>query len=65
MTERVDIDMKMRRLGSVQQKMPCVFVTEVKEEKSRKRECQVSAASIHRAVNSVGAASMELQAGGH
>ncbi|XP_029009953.1 uncharacterized protein C12orf29 homolog [Betta splendens] len=30
----------MRRLGSVQQKIPCVFLTEVKEEKSRKREFQ-------------------------
>lgn len=30
----------MRRLGSVQQKMPCVFTTEVKEEPSRKRDCQ-------------------------
>ncbi|CAB1454884.1 unnamed protein product [Pleuronectes platessa] len=30
----------MRRLGSVQQKIPCVFVTEVKEEQSRKRESQ-------------------------
>ncbi|GLD74972.1 uncharacterized protein AKAME5_002630400 [Lates japonicus] len=30
----------MRRLGSVQQKIPCVFLTEVKEEQSRKRECQ-------------------------
>lgn len=35
---------KMRRLGSVQQKIPCVFVTEVKEEQSRKRDYQVSAA---------------------
>ncbi|XP_045321203.1 uncharacterized protein C12orf29 homolog isoform X3 [Leopardus geoffroyi] len=31
----------MRRLGSVQRKMPCVFVTEVKEEPSTKREHQV------------------------
>lgn len=31
----------MRRLGSVQRKMPCVFVTEVKEEPSAKREHQV------------------------
>ncbi|XP_035280753.1 uncharacterized protein C12orf29 homolog [Anguilla anguilla] len=30
----------MRRLGSVQQKVPCVFLTEVKEEPSRKRDCQ-------------------------
>ncbi|XP_053742841.1 uncharacterized protein C12orf29 homolog [Synchiropus splendidus] len=30
----------MRRLGSVQQKVPCVFVTEVKQEQSRKRVCQ-------------------------
>nr|KAF6451785.1 hypothetical protein HJG59_001678 [Molossus molossus] len=30
----------MRRLGSVQRKMPCVFVTEVKEEPSAKREHQ-------------------------
>ncbi|XP_029615068.1 RNA ligase 1 [Salmo trutta] len=30
----------MRRFGSVQQKIPCVFLTEVKEEQSRKRECQ-------------------------
>ncbi|XP_039988959.1 uncharacterized protein C12orf29 homolog isoform X2 [Xiphias gladius] len=30
----------MRRLGSVQQKIPCVFLTEVKDEQSRKRECQ-------------------------
>ncbi|XP_023581570.1 uncharacterized protein C12orf29 homolog [Trichechus manatus latirostris] len=30
----------MRRLGSVQRKMPCVFVTEVKEEPSAKREYQ-------------------------
>ncbi|XP_006633674.1 RNA ligase 1 [Lepisosteus oculatus] len=30
----------MRRLGSVQQKIPCVFLTEVKNEPSRKRECQ-------------------------
>ncbi|XP_037538510.1 uncharacterized protein C12orf29 homolog [Nematolebias whitei] len=32
--------MKMRRLGSVQQKIPCVFLTEVKEEASRKRDRQ-------------------------
>lgn len=31
----------MRRLGSVQRKMPCVFVTEVKAEPSAKREHQV------------------------
>uniref|UniRef100_A0A8C1S5A4 Uncharacterized protein n=1 Tax=Cyprinus carpio TaxID=7962 RepID=A0A8C1S5A4_CYPCA len=31
----------MRRLGSVQQKIPCVFLTEVRNEPSRKRECQV------------------------
>ncbi|XP_059192097.1 RNA ligase 1 [Centropristis striata] len=30
----------MRRLGSVQQKIPCVFLTEVKEEQSRKRDGQ-------------------------
>ncbi|XP_040136143.1 RNA ligase 1 isoform X2 [Ictidomys tridecemlineatus] len=30
----------MRRLGSVQRKMPCVFVTEVKDEPSAKREHQ-------------------------
>uniref|UniRef100_A0A3Q0RJ30 RNA ligase 1 n=1 Tax=Amphilophus citrinellus TaxID=61819 RepID=A0A3Q0RJ30_AMPCI len=30
----------MRRLGSVQQKIPCVFLTAVKEEQSRKRDCQ-------------------------
>ncbi|KAM9807525.1 RNA ligase 1 [Neosynchiropus ocellatus] len=30
----------MRRLGSVQQKIQCVFVTEVKQEQSRKRVCQ-------------------------
>ncbi|KAM8802605.1 RNA ligase 1 isoform 2-T2 [Rhynchonycteris naso] len=30
----------MRRVGSVQRKMPCVFVTEVKEEPSTKREHQ-------------------------
>ncbi|XP_023365080.1 uncharacterized protein C12orf29 homolog isoform X2 [Otolemur garnettii] len=30
----------MRRLGSVQRKVPCVFVTEVKEEPSAKREHQ-------------------------
>ncbi|NP_001187302.1 uncharacterized protein C12orf29 homolog [Ictalurus punctatus] len=30
----------MRRLGSVQQKIPCVFLTEVKEEASRKRDGQ-------------------------
>ncbi|XP_023841799.1 uncharacterized protein C12orf29 homolog isoform X2 [Salvelinus namaycush] len=30
----------MRRFGSVQQKISCVFLTEVKEEQSRKRECQ-------------------------
>uniref|UniRef100_A0A3B4WWE0 Uncharacterized protein n=1 Tax=Seriola lalandi dorsalis TaxID=1841481 RepID=A0A3B4WWE0_SERLL len=35
----------MRRLGSVQQKIPCVFLTEVKEEQSRKRACQVRAAA--------------------
>ncbi|PNI59354.1 C12orf29 isoform 8 [Pan troglodytes] len=32
----------MKRLGSVQRKIPCVFVTEVKEEPSSKREHQVS-----------------------
>lgn len=32
----------MRRLGSVQQKLACVFQTEVKEEQSRKRDGQVS-----------------------
>lgn len=31
----------MSRLGSVQRKMPCVFVTEVKAEPSAKREHQV------------------------
>ncbi|KAL1247487.1 hypothetical protein QQF64_022863 [Cirrhinus molitorella] len=30
----------MRRLGSVQQKIPCVFLTEVRNEPSRKRDCQ-------------------------
>ncbi|XP_041853739.1 uncharacterized protein C12orf29 homolog [Melanotaenia boesemani] len=30
----------MRRLGSVQQKIPCVFLTDVREEQSRKRDCQ-------------------------
>ncbi|XP_014825495.1 PREDICTED: uncharacterized protein C12orf29 homolog isoform X3 [Poecilia mexicana] len=30
----------MRRLGSVQQKIPCVFLTDVKEEASRKHEHQ-------------------------
>ncbi|KAM4572991.1 RNA ligase 1 [Odontesthes bonariensis] len=30
----------MRRLGSVQQKMPCVFLTDVREQQSRKRDCQ-------------------------
>lgn len=30
----------MRRLGSVQQKIPCVFLTEVRDEPSRKRDCQ-------------------------
>ncbi|XP_061826383.1 RNA ligase 1 isoform X2 [Nerophis lumbriciformis] len=30
----------MRRVGSVQQKVSCVFMTEVKEEASRKRDCQ-------------------------
>nr|XP_057930623.1 RNA ligase 1 [Doryrhamphus excisus] len=30
----------MRRLCSVQQKVSCVFMTEVKEEPSRKRDCQ-------------------------
>ncbi|XP_029952440.1 RNA ligase 1 [Salarias fasciatus] len=30
----------MRRLGSVQQKVPCVFLTDVREEASRKRDCQ-------------------------
>ncbi|XP_015227722.1 PREDICTED: uncharacterized protein C12orf29 homolog isoform X1 [Cyprinodon variegatus] len=30
----------MRRLGSVQQKIPCVFLTDVKDEASRKREHQ-------------------------
>ena len=41
----------MRRLGSVQRKMPCVFVTEVKEEPSTKREHQVprNAGSARRA----------------
>ncbi|XP_028304276.1 RNA ligase 1 isoform X2 [Gouania willdenowi] len=33
----------MRRLGFVQQKIPCVFVTDVREEPSRKRQCQVVA----------------------
>lgn len=33
----------MRRLGTVQQKIPCVFVTEVKEEHSMKRDGQVCA----------------------
>ncbi|KAJ0029089.1 hypothetical protein NQD34_004086 [Periophthalmus magnuspinnatus] len=30
----------MRRLGSVQHKVPCIFTTEVWEEPSRKRDCQ-------------------------
>uniref|UniRef100_A0A8C6ZGR2 Uncharacterized protein n=1 Tax=Nothoprocta perdicaria TaxID=30464 RepID=A0A8C6ZGR2_NOTPE len=34
----------MSRKGSVQQKVPCLFVTEVKEEPSAKRERQVGAA---------------------
>lgn len=38
----------MRRLGSVQQKMPCVFLTEVKEEQSRKREFQVTVSTFTR-----------------
>lgn len=35
----------MRRLGSVQQKIPCVFLTDVMEEQSRKRDCQVNASA--------------------
>lgn len=31
----------MRRRGAVQRKVPCLFVTEVKEEPSAKRERQV------------------------
>lgn len=37
---------QMRRLGSVQQKIPCVFLTEVKGEQSRKRDGQVSAVLV-------------------
>lgn len=43
---------KMRRLGSVQQKMQCVFVIEVKEETSRKREGQVGPAANRAAFDS-------------
>lgn len=44
----------MRRLGSVQQKVTCVFQTEVKEEQSRKRDGQVSRRSlIHKRLSAV------------
>lgn len=33
----------MSRLGAVQRKVPCLFVTQVKEEPSAKRERQVPA----------------------
>ncbi|XP_029290186.1 RNA ligase 1 isoform X2 [Cottoperca gobio] len=36
----INVTVNMRRLGSVQQKIPCVFLTEVKQEPSRKRDCQ-------------------------
>lgn len=45
----------MRRLGSVQRKMPCVFVTEVKEEPSAKREHQVAGAAARERVPGEGA----------
>lgn len=35
----------MSRRGAVQRKVPCLFVTEVKEEPSAKRERQVTAAA--------------------
>uniref|UniRef100_A0A8C8AG93 Uncharacterized protein n=1 Tax=Otus sunia TaxID=257818 RepID=A0A8C8AG93_9STRI len=35
----------MSRRGAVQRKVPCLFVTEVKEEPSAKRERQVPAAA--------------------
>ncbi|XP_036374127.1 uncharacterized protein C12orf29 homolog isoform X2 [Megalops cyprinoides] len=38
----------MRRLGAVQQKMPCVFLTEVREEPSRKRESQFQVVATER-----------------
>lgn len=43
----------MRRLGSVQQKIPCVFLTEVKEEPSRKRDCQQFQVVATRNVNPI------------
>lgn len=55
----------MRRLGSVQRKMPCVFVTEVKEEPSSKREHQVprSAGPVERRRRASGLVRAALQAG--
>lgn len=35
----------MRRRGAVQRKVPCLFVTEVKDEPSAKRERQVTGAA--------------------
>ncbi|KAF4792464.1 hypothetical protein TURU_122293 [Turdus rufiventris] len=35
----------MRRRGAVQRKVPCLFVTEVKDEPSAKRERQVAGAA--------------------
>ena len=39
----------MSRRGAVQRKVPCLFVTEVKEEPSAKRERQVAGAARGRA----------------
>lgn len=44
----------MRRLGSVQQKMPCIFLTEVREETSRKRDCQSFQVVASETLNPVG-----------
>lgn len=38
----------MRRRGAVQRKVPCLFVTEVKDEPSAKRERQVAGAALGR-----------------
>uniref|UniRef100_A0A3Q3K321 Uncharacterized protein n=1 Tax=Monopterus albus TaxID=43700 RepID=A0A3Q3K321_MONAL len=56
----------IRRLGAVQQKIPCVFLTEMKEEQSKKRDGQVSGAATQQPLiydQYQSAASMEQQPG--
>lgn len=50
----------MSRRGAVQRKVPCLFVTEVKEEPSAKRERQVAGAARGRAGGREGGREMQM-----